>query len=132
MQAHTASPAFTVADPAACRDFFIQHFNARVSFDATCYISLELGSKAASLQFMQPQGNMPPPSTYEGVWLHFEVDDVDAEHARLAGAGLAERMPLEDHPWGDRGFAVVGPLNLTLYLYSPRTPAPEFKEFYAV
>ncbi len=130
MHAHTASPGFTVADPAICRDFFVRHFDARVSFDAGCYINLEFGNKGSSLQFMQPQDQSTPPTAYAGVWLHFEVEDVDAEHARLAKEGLAVRMPLEDHPWGDRGFALAGPLDLTLYVFSPREPAAEFKGCY--
>lgn len=132
MRAHTASPCFTVADPAACRDFFVRHFGARVSFDCGCYVNLDCGSEAASLQFMQPQEGSPPaPEGYAGIMLNFEVDDVDAEHERLWNAGLSITMPLGDHPWGDRGFAAAGPLGLSLYVFSKREPAAEFKAFYA-
>ena len=34
--------------------------------------------------------------------------DVDAEHGRLTAEGLTPVMPIADHPWGDRGFAVLG------------------------
>lgn len=130
MRTHTASPAFTVADLAPCRAFFVDHFQARVTFAADCYLNLEVGGKGSSLQFMTPLDGSAPPAGYPGVWLNFEVDDVDAEHARLSRSGLAMRMPLEDHPWGDRGFAIAGPLDLTLYVFSPREPAPEFKGCY--
>jgi uncharacterized glyoxalase superfamily protein PhnB len=29
-----------------------------------------------------------------------------AEHNRRTAAGLQAVMPLDDHPWGDRGFAI--------------------------
>lgn len=60
---------------------------------------------------------------------NFSVNDVDAEHARLAAAGLIPIMPLEDHPWGDRGFAILDPNGVMLYIFSPREPAEEFKKF---
>ncbi len=65
-----------------------------------------------------------------GVMLNFKVDDVDAEHARLVEAGLKVAMPLEDHPWGDRGFSVTDPIGNAVYLFSDREPADEFKQYY--
>jgi hypothetical protein len=60
----------------------------------------------------------------------FKVDDVDAEHERLMAAGLETAMPLEDHPWGDRGFSVIDPIGNSVYLYSDREPSDEFKPYY--
>lgn len=65
-----------------------------------------------------------------GVMLNFRVDDVDAAHARLVEAGLQIAMPLEDHPWGDRGFSVMDPIGNVIYLFSDREPADEFKLYY--
>ncbi len=39
-------------------------------------------------------------------------------------------MPLEDHPWGDRGFAIQDPNGITLYIYSDREPSEEFKQYF--
>lgn len=36
----------------------------------------------------------------------------------LPTAGLTLIMPLEDHPWGDRGFAVQDLNRVVLYIYS--------------
>jgi uncharacterized glyoxalase superfamily protein PhnB len=38
-------------------------------------------------------------------------------------------MPLEDHPWGDRGFAILDPNGVVLYIFSPREAAEEFKQY---
>ena len=51
-------------------------------------------------------------------------------HARLVEAGLKVAMPLEDHPWGDRGFSVTDPIGNAVYLFSDREPADEFKQYY--
>ncbi|WP_281281227.1 VOC family protein [Pontiella desulfatans] len=61
---------------------------------------------------------------------NFSVDDVDAEYQRLTEAGLTPVMPLEDHPWGDRGFSVVDPNGVSLYIFSERDPSEEFKQYY--
>ena len=78
---------------------------------------------------MKPQENMP---TFggAGVLLNFKVDEVNAEHTRLTEAGLQIAMPLEDHPWGDRGFSVIDPIGNSVYIYSDREPAGEFKQYY--
>jgi uncharacterized glyoxalase superfamily protein PhnB len=61
---------------------------------------------------------------------NFSVSDVDAEFQSLAASGLGAVMPLEDHPWGDCGFAVQDPNGIILYIYSEREASPEFKQYY--
>jgi uncharacterized glyoxalase superfamily protein PhnB len=111
------------------RDFYVRHFAAKAVFDCGWYINLEFGGKSASLQFMSPQPGQalcnPAGMTY-----NFCVADVDAEFEKLTVAGLATTMPLEDHPWGDRGFAVEDPNGVTLYIYAEREPSAEFQAFY--
>jgi hypothetical protein len=55
---------------------------------------------------MQPLADMPAFSG-SGNLLNFNVDDVDKEHIRLTMAELKTTMPLEDHPWGDRGYSAI-------------------------
>jgi len=78
---------------------------------------------------MEPRGNM---STYKsiGVMLNFKVDDVDAEHERLTNAGLSAAMALENHPWGNRGFAVMNPIGSAVYIYSDRETDVEFAQYH--
>ncbi len=65
-----------------------------------------------------------------GLTYNFRVVDVDAEYQLLVSSGLREVMPLEDHPWGDRGFAVQDPNGIILYVYSDREPIEEFKQYF--
>jgi len=39
-------------------------------------------------------------------------------------------MPLEDHPWGDRGFSVMDPIGNSVCIYSDREPSEEFKQYF--
>lgn len=129
MLAVALSPCITTAQVEASRDFYVRHFGAKVAFDCGWYVNLEFGGKAAALQFMAPQPGQPLCNP-AGLTYNFCVADVDAEYRALMLAGLVAVMPLEDHPWGDRGFAVQDPNGIVLYIYSEREPAPEFKPYY--
>ncbi len=123
------STCFCTNDIDACRDFYSKYFLAKVIFDCGWYINVKIGEDGPSVQFMQPQEGM---STFNGagVMLNFKVEDVDEEHKRLTELGLETAMPLEDHPWGDRGFSIIDPIGNAIYIYSDREPTDEFKQYY--
>ncbi len=129
MKTNELSTCFCTNDVDACRSFYRRYFSAKAVFDCGWYINLCIGGDGHVIQFMQPQGDMPTFSG-AGVMLNFKVDDVDSEHARLLEAGLQTAMPLEDHPWGDRGFSVIDPIGNSVYIYSDREPSDEFKQYY--
>jgi len=128
MLAQSLSTCIATDKVVESRDFYVKHFGAKVSFDCGWYVNLEFG-QGASLQFMTPQPGQPACNP-AGLTYNFRVADVDAEFQALVAGGLAAIMPLEDHPWGDRGFAVQDPNGVVLYIYSDREPAPEFKQYY--
>ncbi len=123
------STCITTSKIEATRDFYLRHFAATLSFDCGWYINLEFGGKSASLQFMAPQPGQPLCNP-AGLTYNFCVADVDLQFQILTQAGLTATMPLEDHPWGDRGFAVEDPNGIALYIYSEREPSAEFEPFY--
>lgn len=129
MYANVISPCITTAKVEESRDFYVKYFGAKVTFDCGWYVNLQFGKESSSLQFMAPQPGQPIGNT-SGLGYNFFVDDVDAEYELLTSAGLQPTMPLEDHPWGDRGFAVQDPNGVALYIYSEREPSPEFKPYY--
>jgi uncharacterized glyoxalase superfamily protein PhnB len=130
MIAKNLSAAFTTDKVQESRDFYVHYFSARVTFDCGWYVNLEFGSTSSTLQFMAPQQPEHKLSRGDGLIYNFEIEDVDREYARLTGLGLPIVVPLEDHPWGDRGFAVQDPNGISLYLYSEREPSEEFKPFF--
>jgi uncharacterized glyoxalase superfamily protein PhnB len=138
MHAKSVIPCINVPDAVAARDWYVRHFDATVTFDCGWYVALRLGPPgAAELTFMAPPPGADeavaavpcPPFGGEGLTYNLEVEDPDAEHDRLVAAGLEVIMALEDHPWGDRGFAVADPYGVTLYLYRPTEPDEAFRPF---
>ena len=118
MQPTSLSACITTVHAPESRDFYVKYFDAVITFDCGWYVNLTFG-KGASLQFMAPQPDQPACNPV-GLTYNFCVPDVDAEHQRLMAAGLSGIMPLEDHPCGDRGFAVQNPKGWVLTLYSFR------------
>jgi uncharacterized glyoxalase superfamily protein PhnB len=129
MKTNELSTCFCTNDVEGCREFYTEYFSAKAIFDCGWYVNLCIGKDGPTIQFMQPQENMP---TFggAGVMLNFKVDDVDAEYSRLIEAGLQTAMPLDDHPWGDRGFSVIDPIGNSVYIYSDREPSDEFKQYF--
>ena len=52
------------------------------------------------------------------VGLHFEVEDADAEYARLVSEGVEFGKPPEDTPWGTRSAFTRDPAGHTVGIYS--------------
>lgn len=110
--------------------FYVKNFDAKVIFDCGWYVNLQFGKETSTLQFMTPQQPGQPVCKGDGLIYNFEVDDVDAEYERLMELENEPVMPLEDHPWGDRGFAIVDPNGIMLYLYSKREPSEDFRQYF--
>jgi uncharacterized glyoxalase superfamily protein PhnB len=130
MFAKALTPAFTTDKVEETRDFYVRHFDAKVEFDCGWYVSLKFGEEGTSLQFMSPTLPHHKMSSGAGLIYNFNVEDVDAEYERLIADCLEVIVPLEDHPWGDRGFAVQDPNEISLYIYSDREPSEEFQQYF--
>lgn len=130
MKINSLSAAFTTDKVETSRDFYIKYLGAKLTFDCGWYVNLQFGSESSTLQFMSPQQPEHQLSNSAGLMYNFSVDDVDLEYKRLTDAGLEVIVPLEDHPWGDRGFAIPDPNGISLYLYSDREPAEAFKQYF--
>jgi len=130
MIADTVSPCIATERVKESRDFYVKYFDAEVIFDNGWYVDLQIGNPSSRLQFMSPQETRSPACDTNGLVYNIGVEDVDAEHDRLIRKGLLPVMPLEDHPWGDRGFVILDPNGISLYIYSPREPEEEYQAFF--
>lgn len=120
---------FVTDQIADARAFYEKHFGAKASFDCGWYVVLKLGgeSDGREIGFMEPREGATPYAG--GTMLNLTFTEVDAVHRKLAADGVDFAMPLEDHPWGDRGFGIVDPLGTMVYCLTPIEAADEFKAF---
>ena len=127
MSACSSSSTFVTDKLSQVRAFYERHFDARAIFDCGWYVTLRLGPAAggAEVSFMEPRAGAPEFSG--GATLNLRVDDVDELHRRLTESGVEPTTPLDDHPWGDRGFGIMDPCGLVVYCYEDIEPAPEYR-----
>ena len=134
MKPTNISPCIVTDKLDECRKFYVKHFDAQVTFDCGWFLNLSLNISdrdVTSLQFMTPQTETQSVYTGGGVTYNIDVPSADEYHKRLVNSnGLQVVMPLEDRPWGDRGFAVKDPAGVTLYIYHLIEPSDEFKQYF--
>jgi catechol 2,3-dioxygenase-like lactoylglutathione lyase family enzyme len=104
-----------VQDLAALRDWYTSQLGLTVSEETSRFVRLadRDGRPCVAFHVGEPLGHP------DQVQLHFEVDDVDAEHERLRAAGLAFHEPPENKPWGWRVAATRDPAGHTVELVKP-------------
>ncbi len=122
------SPSVVLPEIDTARAFYETHFDAKTVFDAGHYLVLKIGP--VEFAMMAPEAGGAEPYGGAGLIYNFEVDDVDQEYDRLMSRGLEVVMPLEDHPWGDRGFSVNDPNGVSIYIYTEKEPDESFKQFF--
>ena len=66
-----------------------------------------------------------------GLLLNFEVEDVDAEYARLQGAGLPILLTLRDEAFGQRHFITADPNGVLIDVIRPIAPDSEYAKQYS-
>ena len=130
MRTNELSTCFCTTKVDVCREFYLKYFASNAIFDSSWYVTLKINQNGPEISFIQPQDNMPVFGG-AGVMLNFKADDEDSECSGLSKSEAAVAMPLEHHPWGDRGFSVTDPIGNSVYIYSDRQPSDEFKQYYS-
>lgn len=112
------------------KEFYLRHFGFQLVFENDWYVELVTPARDAGISFTLPQREAGEFFNGRGVILSFEVEDADAEYARLKAAGLSIAQALEDKPWGERSFAVNDPNGLHIYIYAPCKPTEAYEKLY--
>jgi uncharacterized glyoxalase superfamily protein PhnB len=96
------------------KDFYVRIFDAEVIYEGEggWFSLLQFG--ANELGFMKPNLESQADifkSAFQGkgMWLVFDVKDVDAEYKRIKSLGVPIAVAIRDEPWGDRHFVIVDP-----------------------
>ena len=80
---------------------------------------------SGQIEVMEMEGLQRGPShtASGGPFAAVEVDDVEALYERVTAKGVATHYPLEDKPWGHRGFSVLDPNGVEIAFYSRIAPS---------
>jgi catechol 2,3-dioxygenase-like lactoylglutathione lyase family enzyme len=116
-------------------DFYIRHFAFHPVFTTDWYVHLQSDEDdRVNLAVMQAgHATIPGPKAQRagGLLINFEVDDVDAHHARLVAAGVPIMLTLRDEAFGQRHFIVSDPNGVLIDVITPIPPSAEFAATYA-
>lgn len=135
MQPTQYYPLLQTKDVAGTTSFYRQHFGFKPMFENEWYVHLQ-SEKAPSvnLAVIQHDHETIPEEARgvsHGVILTIEVEDVDAEDARLRMAGVPVVYPLKSEPHGQRHAIYRDPNGIMIDVVTPIPPSPEFMAQYA-
>lgn len=107
------------SDPAALRNWYSKYLNFSVDHESERFVLLT-DDHGGSIAFHAGE----PLATPERIQLHIEVDDVDAEYARLTSEGIQFEGAPSDRPWGVRSAATRDPAGHSVELTGPVASRP--------
>jgi uncharacterized glyoxalase superfamily protein PhnB len=130
MKSTSYYPVIQTDDVAGSAAFYIRHFRFQAMFTADWYVHLQSAEDpAVNLAILDGQHSTIPAAgrgMTTGLILNFEVEDVDAEHARARAAGLPILLPLRDEAFGQRHFITADPIGVLIDIIRPTPPSAEF------
>lgn len=99
--------------------FYVTHFGLQVKFETEWFVLLETAD-GSEIAFMLPDIAAFHPLfqkkyTGGGIWLTFNVNDVDGEYGRIKmipGIELVQEIKTED--WGERHFVIKDPNGIAI------------------
>lgn len=104
-----------VRDHARSRDWYVAHFGLVVEFEVPERKTVALRDDAGLTLFLVESPDVAPSCT-----LTFQVDDVEAKHRQMSGAGLVFEKAPQKLFWG-YGAELRDPDGYLLYLWDERT-----------
>ncbi|MGF1507892.1 MAG: VOC family protein [Myxococcota bacterium] len=127
-------PVLVSADVGSAAQFYQQHLGFRALFTSDWYIHLQHAEHPeVNLALLDAHHETVPPeqrTPARGVLVNLEVEDVDAEYARLTDAGAEMVLSLRDEPWGQRHFILRGPDGVLVDIIKPIPPSEQFAASY--
>ena len=126
----SVSCGFTTVKVQETKEFYEKYLGATTIFEKEGYVNLRFGNTSTILELVAPQSPEDKQSDSTGLGFNILVDDVDLSYQKITSEKLNIVMPIEDHPWGERGFGIKDPNGLTIYIHSVTgEPTEEYKKF---
>lgn len=127
-------PVLATGDVAAAHRFYERHFGFRAAYLSDWYVHLAHPAHPEVALALVDHRHETVPAVGRvpaaGMLLNFEVDDVDAEYARLSQAALDVVVPLRDEAFGQRHFIVRGPDGVLIDVITPTPPTEAYAANY--
>ena len=121
-------PVIMTDDVAGTAAFYAAHFRFEALFTSDWYIHLQSSEdEKVTLAVLNHNHETIPAAgrgkKVSGLLLNFEVEDVDAVHARLLAEGLTPIQPLRSEDFGQRHFILQGPEGELIDIITPIPPS---------
>lgn len=128
-------PVLMTTSLAETAAFYRRHFEMKPLFEADWYVHLQSEhDRRVNLGLVDAHHPTVPAAARGraagGLLINFEVEDVDAVHARLAAAGLPMLVPLRDEDFGQRHFITQDPNGVLIDVIRPIPPSAAFATGY--
>ena len=134
MKTTSTYPVIACENVAETAAFYKQHFGFNAAFEADWYVHLQSAEdERVNLAVLDcrhetiPAGYRKP---VQGLLINFEVDDVDAEYARLSAAGLPMLQEIRSEDFGQRHFITHDPAGVMVDVIKMIPPSAEFAAQY--
>lgn len=128
-------PVIQTEDVPGTVRFYREHFGFRALFEADWYVHLQSAEdESVNIAVLRHDHETIPEEgrgVSSGVIVNFEVEDVNAVHAKALETGLPIVKPLRDEPFGQRHFVARDPNGILLDIITPIPPAEEFADQFA-
>ncbi|MCC5857514.1 MAG: VOC family protein [Ectothiorhodospiraceae bacterium] len=135
MKATSYYPVILTDDVAGTAAFYSDHFRFRALFEIDWYVHLQSREdETVNLGIVRGDHPTVPESArgrVSGLILNFEVEDPDAEYARVQAEGLPILQALRDEDFGQRHFITADPNGVLIDVIKPIPPSGEYAEHYA-
>jgi uncharacterized glyoxalase superfamily protein PhnB len=134
MQITNYYPVLAMTDVSSACAFFQQHLGFVPGYVTDWYIHLVHPAHPTAAVGLIAKNHETTPAearvSAAGLILSFEVENVDAVHARLKETGAPIYSSPKDEPWGQRHFMVCGPDGVLLDIIQPIPPSVEYASAY--
>ncbi|CAM3215029.1 glyoxalase [Corallococcus sp. ZKHCc1 1396] len=129
-------PVLMTNEVARTAAFYVSHFRFRALFEADWYVHLQsTEDERVNLAILDGRHPTVPEVArgrqVAGVLLNFEVEDPDAEYARVKAAGLPILLELRDEDFGQRHFITADPNGVLIDIIKPIPPSADYQAQYA-
>ena len=126
----SASTTIAINNIQETRSFYEALFEAKTVFDCGWYVVLRLGERDDQCEvcLMEPRDGI---ALYSGgSVINLTYKNVDSIYEKIVSHDITITIPLEDHPWGDRGFGFMDPAGQMVYCLTPIKPDESFQQYY--